>query len=219
MAFTVKIGSNLSPQDMNFFVNDLLNRVPSGTNELILDLSECQFLNSMMLSGLLNLLKACREKSIQLTLINVGTSAYMLFETTNVLELFKVDVNSLRKQDPPDLNLSVQRLNPSQVVFTLGGGLHSSQQCARFRESYEEVLPDFSDAVLDLSQLHHLGSAGVTEMFRLRGLLQEKAGHLVIVSGTDSVESVWRMMHLSSLIPKVASLEAGIKVIKQWSVK
>jgi len=70
------------------------------------------------------------------------------------------------------------------------------------------------NGIIDCSSLYHLGSPGVTELFRLRGMLQEKEGRLVIFSQADSVESVWRMMHLESLIPKAETLEESLLILQ-----
>ena len=93
----------------------------------------------------------------------------------------------------------------------MSGALDQQAQCTQFRTLYEEELPKIKNAVLDCSELQNFGPYGVTELFRFRELLQEKSGKLCLLNPSNAVESVWKIMHLESLIPKIADLKSSFE--------
>jgi anti-anti-sigma factor len=207
----IQFGSKLNFQQTSKFIDSVEALVQEGKKSIRIDMSTSQYLNSIMLSGLIRALKMCEKAGVQLLLQKVDASAMTLFETTNVLGLF-----SIENDEPPvplssNLSITADEITDGDIKFAIKGSLNIPEQCLKFRNYYESNMAETKNVVLDCSELHHLGSSGVTEMFRLRGILQEKGGKLVIVSETDSVESVWRMMHLDTLIPKVTTLTQARK--------
>lgn len=205
------LGSKLTFQETNQFVQEATSIMQGSKSDLVVDMGECQYLNSIMLSGLIRVMKVCEKQKSRLVLRRVPASARTLFETTNVLGLFQIEDKQGAEEEVPGLSLDYESLGPGNGLIRIAGSLSDQLQCTQFRDFYEKHIPDISNCVLDCEELQHLGSPGVTEMFRLRGMLQERDGRLVIASNQDAVESVWKMMHLESLIPKLESLEEAIK--------
>ncbi len=204
---TISLGSKLSFKETNQFVKTVAESVESGVDTVYIDMQFCQYLNSIMLSGLIRALKTCEKAKRNLVLKKVNASAMTLFETTNVLNLFSIENEGDFKKEESSLELKLNSDYNGIGYFEISGSLSTLDHCTQFREFYEKHLIDYENCILDCSKLIHLGSSGVTEMFRIRGMLQEKQGMLVILNPTDSVESVWRMMHLETLIPRAETME------------
>ncbi|MFC1586521.1 STAS domain-containing protein [Fibrobacterota bacterium] len=211
----ITLRSKLTFKQVNQFVNEISSLVGSGEKSININMESCHYFNSIMLSGLIRSLKTCENAGCRMVLLKVSASVMTLFETTNVRSLFTIEGEETKKDSLSDLNLSFKKLSGKKGVFILKGSLNSYVQCSQLREFYEKYILEINSGILDCTGLEHLGSPGVTEMFRLRGMLQEKSGILVIVGQTDSVESIWRMMHLESLIPRVNSLEDAQKLLEK----
>ncbi|MBF0433186.1 MAG: STAS domain-containing protein [Fibrobacteria bacterium] len=207
---SISIGSNLNYQQTNTFVADVESIVKTKITGLTIDMHTCQYLNSLMLSGLIRAHKICKAADCSLVLSNVNSSAMTLFETTNVLGLFTIQSSEHTEDIPESLNLAFTLAEGQTGVISISGSLNNPEQCTQFRNFYEGHVLDIKHGIMDCSTLENLGSSGVTEMFRLRGILYEKGGKLIIASKKDSVESVWRMMHLESLIPKMDTIELAL---------
>jgi anti-anti-sigma factor len=211
----IKLGSKLSFAEVNKFVENIASIVNDGEKSLYINMEFCQYLNSIMLSGLIRALKLCDKANCKMTLKKVNASVMTLFETTNVLSLFKIEDPEIKNDNQTSLGFSYKKISNNTGLFILKGSLSTSDQCSHFRGFYEKYILEIDNSIIDCSSLYHLGSPGVTELFRLRGMLQEKEGRLVIFSQTDSVESVWRMMHLESLVPKAETLEEAERILSK----
>jgi len=199
----LELGSKLSFQQTNEFVEAVTKTIEGGDHTIYIDMKDCQYLNSIMLSGLIRALKICEQNKGHLVLKKVNASTMTLFETTNVLNLFSIENEESIVKEDSTLELKFREESGKTGVFEIIGSINSNDQCSKFREFYQQYIIDIQNGILDCSKLFHLGSTGVNEMFRLRGILQEKAGKLYMMAPTDAVESVWKMMHLESLIPSI----------------
>ncbi len=209
----ISIGSKLTFQETSDFVNSVNAIAEGGERELVIDMSSCQYLNSIMLSGLIRAQKICQNTHCNMALSNVNASAMTLFETTNVLGLFDIKNSQKQSNEQRIFQFDFEVTGNNIGIIKLTGSFDNSEQCTQFRNFYEKQITTVKHGILDCSNLSHLGTCGVTEFFRIRGIFQEREGELIIVSQTDSVESVWRMMHLESLIPKVATFEEAAALI------
>jgi len=203
----IQLGSKLSFAETNQFVESVSTLLQQSPNQIHINMKECHYLNSIMLSGLIRALKMCQAQNCQLVLKQVNASARTLFETTNVLSLFSIEDLEVQSPTHTILELKYSLPKPNIGIFQLTGSLNDSEQCSQFRNLYEPAVLEIKHAVLDCAHLFHLGGAGVNEMFRLRGILYEKSGKLFLINPTDAVESVWKMMHLDSLIPYINHLD------------
>lgn len=209
----VPFKSKMKFKEVNAFVENIENLVNEDNNPIYIDMGPCQFLNSFMLSGLIRALLYCQANNTKLVLSKVHPSVITLFETTNVLSLFIIEDRQELEEDLETLDVSFRKENNDTGILLIKGNLNKPGQYSQFRAFYEKYIDECSNIILDCSSLEHLGSQGVTELFRLRGILQEKNGMLIMVSEGDSIDSIWQMMHLETLIPKSPSLEEAFNLL------
>jgi anti-anti-sigma regulatory factor len=211
----ISLGSKLTFKEVNLFVDDISALVKSGEKEININMQSCRYLNSVMLSGLIRAQKITEDNHCRLVLRKVSAPAMTLFETTNVHSLFNMEGKEAVKITQETPEFSFKDLPGNNGLFELKGSLSTPEHCSPFREFYEKHIMNCVNGILDCSNLEHIGSSGVTEMFRLRGIFEEKSGKLIIVSQTDAVDSVWRMMHLESLIPKSGSVDEALTLLAE----
>lgn len=210
---SLTLGSKLSFREINEFVEHIVEGLKTGPSRLVIDMSSCIYLNSIMLSGLIRAKKQCENYAIPLVLRHVSASTLTLFDTTNVTPLFTIEEPLKREPFSHDLHIQWDVMQPHIGVCKLRGSLDTPTGCNQFRNSYEKQMLEHTTIIVDFSQVDHVGSPGVTECFRLRGMIQEKNGQLFVVSNSESLDSMWRMMHLGNLIPKYDTLEQALESI------
>ena len=210
---TVTLGSKLTFQETNDFVSLIQKKLNNAPPSLRVDMKGCHYLNSIMLSGLIRALKLCEKQGCAMVLTNINTSAKTLLETTNVDSLFNMDAGPALEPAHSLLELQFEKSETGHGVVKMKGSLNTPVECTQFRGFYESHFNGIKHGILCCDDLFHLSSSGVTEMFRLRGLLHEKKGQLILISRSDSVDSVWKMMHLESLIPRAQNIEQAQELL------
>lgn len=211
---TIELGSRLSFKQTNEFVDKVGHLLAGNPSCIYVDMQSCVYLNSIALSGLIRAHKLCEQKKTPFILTNVQASAYTLFETTNVLELFAIE-NTPLSQEEDKLEIEFELLKPHLGFFKISGNFNGAHQSQQFRIEYEKELPELKSVLIGLQFAENIGSVAINELFRLRGMLYEKSGMLVLESTSESIESVWRMMHLNSLIPLCKSRDQALQIIQQ----
>jgi len=206
---SIPLGSKLSFRETNEFIESVTKGLKTHPQKIVIDMTTCIYLNSIMLSGLIRAHKICQEHSLGLVLKNVSASTLTLFDTTNVTNLFTID-NKAHSGSTSELVIQWSSSENNALLCHLIGSLASPVTCNQFRLAYEQKIGFYKNFILDFSKLDHLGSPGITECLRLRGLVQEKNGQLLVVGGSESLDALWRMMHLGSLIPKFETLHSAL---------
>ncbi|KAA0257102.1 STAS domain-containing protein [Deferribacter autotrophicus] len=85
----VILSPNITSNDFKNIVEELKSF--DDIREVRLDLKSCEYIQSKVLTGFVQLNKFCKERSLNLILVNVNESIVQLLELTNLYSIFKIE--------------------------------------------------------------------------------------------------------------------------------
>ena len=94
--------------------------------------------------------------------------------------------------------------NEKESVIKISGilNLHSLKDFSKKINSFE--LSGINKIILDLNELEHIDSSGVSGIIQLQKLLMENNIYLKIGDASDRVDRLFSQMHLYEIIPRQA---------------
>ena len=73
------------------FKNEVLNIINSVNRDLVINAEKLEYLDSTGLGVFMSILKAIKEKNLNIKLINVKSNIYKLFDITGLNKIFNIE--------------------------------------------------------------------------------------------------------------------------------
>ena len=193
--------------------NDLIKAareaLDKGINELLIDFTDTELIDSATIGALVFTAKDYKEKGVRITLRKINESIHDLFTDTGFDKIFNIESDEGVQfadgdifENSVDVRLYIEKEVVGTVcVFHLSGIMNNPLGSRYFKQELLLAMAHNKKIILDFKDLTYFDSLSVSVVINLNKLIKETGGGLRICGSNDIVDDLFNTLNIQDLIP------------------
>lgn len=197
-------------KDNDAFLQAIRDFVDRAATELVLDLTQLEFIDSFAL-GLFLVATEMAEAAGKVVIVrNPQGPVKRLFRLSRLEQVLRIEEDQPLLPKPPPLAMTQLRQDVQvSGLIELEPGVMSVELCGRFtfvdHVAFQQLLESLKPAAIrnlhvGLSGLDFMDSAGLSMLLVIRDFLEERGGSLVLVSPRGKVMQLLRLSSVDTVL-------------------
>ena len=194
----------------------------SPLNELVLDFTETELVDSSGVGILVSLAKETNIRHIRLMLKNLNDNLFQLFSDTGLDRIFTIERREVVIHaevdffEPAiDIKLNIDKEFIRNIaIFHMSGVMNHPIGSGFFKQQFLLSLTQYKKIILDMDELDFIDSLSLSSILSMTNLLSGTGGSMLICRPNYIVLDLLETLNIKSIIPIYPSCEAAVAV---WS--
>jgi anti-anti-sigma factor len=193
--------------------NDLIKAareaLDKGINELLIDFTDTELIDSATIGALVFTAKDYKEKGVRITLRKINESIHDLFTDTGFDKIFNIESDEGVQfadgdifENSVDVRLYIEKEVVGTVcVFHLSGIMNNPLGSRYFKQELLLAMAHNKKILLDFKDLTYFDSLSISVVLSLNKLIKETGGGLRICGSNDIVDDLFNTLDIHQIIP------------------
>ncbi|MBN1577664.1 MAG: STAS domain-containing protein [Chitinispirillaceae bacterium] len=187
-------------------------------NELILDFSATELLDSSGIGTLVSMAKEFYQRQVKLILKNLNDDLFQLFNHTGLDRIFTIERQKVIVQaavdffEPSvDIRLNIEKEFTGDIaIFHLSGVMNHPIGSGYFKQQLLLTLTQYKKILLDMEELVFIDSLSLSSVLGMNNLLSGTGGSMRICQANYIVLDLLETLKIGAVIPLYASREEAL---------